>query len=279
MKTRISIITPSYNQAQFLEATIGSVLIQDYPYIEYIIVDGGSTDGSVEIIQQYADRLAWWVSEPDQGQADALQKGFQHATGDILTWLNSDDVYISTKVLSQVANYFQTFPDLDVITGNGMYLDETGRWMRAITNVPDYFQATALQCRNAVLQPATFIHRRAWKKVRLDTTLHYAFDWNLWIQLAQQSNWLAVPEIWAGYRWWGENKTARGDALRTREQAEVLLRSIGPRSWQYLIMRIFAAIFALSEHLPAFLETTIKQAVKLFSRLLSKLTRRKIPLV
>ena len=102
---RVSIVTPSFNQARFLEQTIESVLDQDYPHIEYLVVDGGSTDGSVEIIERYAKHLAWWVSEPDHGQADAIVKGFRRTTGDILAYLNSDDRYLPGAVSKAVAAF------------------------------------------------------------------------------------------------------------------------------------------------------------------------------
>ena len=114
---KISIITPSYNQGQFLEQTILSILSQDYPNLEYIIMDGGSSDNSVEIIRKHEDNLTYWVSEPDKGQSDAINKGFQRATGDILTWLNSDDYYLP-GTLHTVAEYFTQHPDVECIYGD-----------------------------------------------------------------------------------------------------------------------------------------------------------------
>src|SRR5919108_2015168 len=113
---KVSIITPSFNQGQFIEASIRSVLEQDYPNIEYIIVDGNSKDDSVEVIKKYADRLAWWISEKDKGHADALNKGFSHATGEILAWLNSDDIYFP-RAVSEAVSGFQRPPEGGMVYG------------------------------------------------------------------------------------------------------------------------------------------------------------------
>ena len=127
----VSIVTPSYNQSRFIEDTIRSVLSQDYPQIEYMIVDGGSTDGSVEIIKRYEDQLAWWVSERDQGQTDAINKGFARATGDILAWLNSDDTY-EPGAVSAAVKYLQEHPEVGMVYGDCNYIDENGERDRQI---------------------------------------------------------------------------------------------------------------------------------------------------
>ncbi len=151
----VSIITPSYNQAQFLEETIRSVISQDYAGIEYIIIDGGSTDGSVEIIRQYASRVAHWVSEPDQGQADAINKGFQRATGDIVTWLNADDVYVTRDAIRLVVMAFQAHPHADIVYGDAMTIDEQG-YVRRVRLLPDFDPQLLLRTCYLV-QPAVFL--------------------------------------------------------------------------------------------------------------------------
>ncbi|MCX6036383.1 MAG: glycosyltransferase family 2 protein, partial [Chloroflexi bacterium] len=121
----VSIVTPSYNQARFLEFTIHSVLEQDYPNIEYILVDGGSTDGSVDILQRYADRFAWWVSENDRGQTDAINKGFARAKGDILAWLNSDDTY-EPHAVAEAVEFLRGRPEVGLVYGDTNFIDENG---------------------------------------------------------------------------------------------------------------------------------------------------------
>jgi glycosyltransferase involved in cell wall biosynthesis len=119
----VSIITPSFNQVRYFEATIKSVLGQDYPHIEYIIVDGNSTDGSVDVIKKYSGRLAWWVSEQDKGQTDAINKGFNRATGEILAWINSDDTY-NPGAVSQAVKYLVENPEVGLVYADCNFIDE-----------------------------------------------------------------------------------------------------------------------------------------------------------
>jgi glycosyltransferase involved in cell wall biosynthesis len=121
----VSIITPSYNQARFLEATIQSVLSQDYPNLEYIIVDGASTDGSVEIIQRYTSQISLWISEPDHGQTDAINKGFSHAHGEVFAWLNSDDTYLPGAI-TQAIEFMHSHPQAAMVYGDAYLIDEQG---------------------------------------------------------------------------------------------------------------------------------------------------------
>jgi glycosyltransferase involved in cell wall biosynthesis len=275
----VSIVTPSYNQAQFLEQTILSVLAQDYTNLEYIIIDGGSTDGSVDIIRKYETRLAYWVSESDEGQVDGLNKGFARAGGDLLVWLNSDDIYVYPGTVSRVVSLFQQYPQVDAVSGGGVILDADGHWVRQTEVVPARTSYQRLLYRNAILQPATFFKRAVLDALPLDESLHFAFDWDFFIRLARDFNLLVVHEVWAGYRMWGQNKTAIGSAARSREQAEVMKRYLGAWSWQYWMLRCFHFQYRLVEKMPMGLQVRCKPVIRLMSRAASTLSYRRIPVV
>jgi GT2 family glycosyltransferase len=202
---RVSVVTPSFNQAPFLEETIQSVLSQDYPNIEYIIMDGGSTDGSVDIVKRYASRLSYWVSEPDGGQPDALRKGFARASGEVLAWLNSDDVYFPGAVSLAVAA-FRDSPSVGVVSGGCRIMTSTGNRLR---DIPARHVSLLDQLwGNDIRQPSTFFLRTAYSAVGgLDETFHYSMDYDLWLKLLTITELRTVPELLASFRLHGSSKT------------------------------------------------------------------------
>lgn len=223
---KVSIVTPSFKQAHFLEATILSVLEQDYPNIEYLIVDGGSTDGSVEIIRKYADKLAWWVSEPDKGHADALNKGFEHATGEIFAWLNSDDTYLPGAISGAVA-YLQDHPDVGMVYGDANLIDENGQILgQFASRQTDYKRL--LQGSVHIPQATTFIRADLWRQLgALSTTLFFAFDYDLWVRLAKISRLEYVPRLWANFRLHEQGKSIVNDDRCYPDMIRVYEREVG----------------------------------------------------
>lgn len=218
--TLVSIVTPSYNQASYLEQTIQSVLGQDYPRIEYIIIDGGSTDNSVEIIQRYADRLAYWTSEKDNGQAEAINKGFARTTGEIVAWLNSDDYYMLNTV-SVAVRCFEQNPDAVMVYGNMLAVDGDGNTL----NVLKYQQLSLedLLCFQIIGQPSVFFRRSALDESgMLEPTFHFMLDHHLWIRLAQQGRILHVPQVWSAARYHPEAKNRARAAEFGQEAFRVL---------------------------------------------------------
>jgi glycosyltransferase involved in cell wall biosynthesis len=274
---KISIITPSYNQGQYLEETIQSVIGQNYPNTEYILIDGGSSDDSPSIIKKYANSFAYWQSAPDNGQVDAISQGFSRSTGEILGWLNSDDVFLHPNVLSQVADLFAQNPKADITTGTGVIMNGQGAWNRQTAFQPQYVSYSTLRYRNTILQPATFFRRNIWETHPLDHALHFAFDWDFWIRITKNNNLLATPNVWAGARWWGENKTASGNPRRTWEQAEVFRRYSSARTWQYIALRSFYASYRLIESVPHAFHAPGKKIIRLLSLGLARLSRDRIP--
>ncbi len=217
---RITVITPSYNQAAFLEHTIRSVLDQNYPNLEYFVVDGGSTDGSVEIIQKYADRLAWWVSEKDAGQADAINKGFARATGEIVAWLNSDDVYQPGAILAAV-QALQADSTLAFVYGNMLSIDGAGQ----VINVQKFgnWGLAGIMRFRIIGQPAVFMRRAALEKAGyLDRRFHFMLDTHLWLRVAQQGSTLHVDQVWAAARYHEGAKNIAKAPEFGREAYEVL---------------------------------------------------------
>lgn len=206
----VSIVTPSFNQARFLEETIRSVLEQDYPAIEYIIVDGGSDDGSLEIIQRYAGQLTWWVSEPDRGQTDAINKGFVRARGDILAWLNSDDTYLPHAV-AEAVNYLRSQPQVGMVYGDANLVDETGQIIgRFPAAQTDYRRLR--QGYVHIPQQASFFRADLWRRVGpLDPTFYFAMDYDLWVRLARLAPLVYQPRLWANFRLHGDGKSVIAD--------------------------------------------------------------------
>lgn len=194
----ISIITPSYNQVAYLEYTLQSVLAQDYPHIEYLVIDGGSIDGSLDIIRRYADRLAWWVSEPDAGQADAINKGFSRARGEYIAWLNSDDLYLPGAVMQAVA-VLQANPELGMVFGDAFTINGDGMPLNALVfgewGLPD------LMAFRIICQPAVFMRRSILERAGyLDSSYHYMLDHQLWLRLARLAPIRHVSQTWAAAR-------------------------------------------------------------------------------
>jgi glycosyltransferase involved in cell wall biosynthesis len=189
---RISIVTPSYNQAQFIEEAIGSVLLQGYPNLEYIIMDGGSTDGSREIIQSYASYLTYWRSAKDNGQSAAISEGFRMSTGEILGWVNSDDLLLP-GCLSKVGRYFIEHPEIDCVVGGSLVIDEATRLVHNRLGLPrivrgerETFEKLLLRRGCSFYQPASFWRREAYAAAGgLDTNLVCAMDYDLYLRLAR----------------------------------------------------------------------------------------------
>lgn len=205
---RITIVTPSYNQGEFIEETIRSVLLQEYPNLEYIVIDGGSTDNSVAIIKKYEPWLAYWISEPDTGQAQAINKGFQKASGSIFGWLNSDDFFFP-DALNLVGSLFSTISEPTVLVGEGDIVGKDGEFLRAIT-VPNLDPASILAWEEMFLQQACFWSAQCWREVgALDEDFHLLLDVDLWIRFSRSFPFIKTSVKLGALRWYPQAKTVK----------------------------------------------------------------------
>jgi glycosyltransferase involved in cell wall biosynthesis len=242
----VSIVTPSYNQARFLSDTLESVFNQTYSNIEYIVIDGGSSDGSVALLETYSDRFAYWVSEPDKGQTDAINKGFSMAKGEILAWLNSDDTYQPEAVASAVA-LMQQNPGYGLVYGEANFIDEhgqvIGRFPAAQTNYERLRRGYV-----HIPQQAAFWRADLWRKVGpLDDRLYFAMDYDLWLRLANISQVKHFSgQVWANFRLHGDSKTIAEDDRCWAEMVQIHKRDGGRRlsvlTIKYYIRKLLAPL-------------------------------------
>ena len=228
----VSIVTPVFNMARFLPETIESVLSQDYPRIEYIVVDGGSTDGTVDLLRRYEGRLRW-ISERDEGQADAVNKGFRLCSGEIFTFLNADDVYYPGAV-SAAVRAFEEHPEVGVVYGDAQYTDEDGRVIRRYPVEPYDYDLLGHLC--YICQPASFLRSAVFAEAgMLNKDLHLTLDYDLWLRISDRHPMLKIDRCLANSRMYAQNKTLSRQIETFREVIRITGQHRGyvPLNWLY----------------------------------------------
>ena len=232
---RISIITPSLNQGRFIEQTIQTVLSQETAgrELEYLVVDGGSQDETLQVLGRFGDRLRW-ISEPDRGQADAVNKGLRTTSGDVIGWLNSDDVYYAGAVRA-ACDFLDAHPSVDVVYGDAQTIDDRGI---AIGPYPtETFDPRRLEETCYLCQPAVFFRRSVVQRFGvLDERLHFVLDYEYWLRLAQGGATFArIPQVLAGWRLYPGIKSFAGRMSMHTEVNEMMLERLGhvPDRWIY----------------------------------------------
>jgi glycosyltransferase involved in cell wall biosynthesis len=220
----VSIVTPSYNTGRYIGDAVDSVLSQDYANIEYLVMDGGSTDNTLSELKRYGSRLNW-TSERDRGQSDALNKGFLKAKGQIFGWLNSDDTYAPGAVAAAV-EFLWTNPDVAAVYGDAWFTDSEGQNIAKCVHVEPFDKHRLLHYTDFIVQPTVFFRRSAFEAVGgIDTALHWCMDYDLWLKMTAKNLKLAyLPKHLANFRWLADNKTATGDWGRLREIEKVVAR-------------------------------------------------------
>ena len=247
----ISIVTPSLNQAAYLEQTILSVKMQDYPGLEYRIQDGGSTDGSVDIIERHAKDLAGWKSEPDEGQADAIIRGFGECKGDVLAYLNSDDIYLP-GALKAAGEAFAADPELDLLYGDVVFID--GDEKPLVVDILPRYNWEDLKRVCVIPQPAAFWRRRAYEAVGgIDASLQFSLDYDLFLRIAERGKVVHLPRLMSAFRVHPEAKSSVAKQQWAKEDRLLRRRYLGRDGWnradwlrmKWLTLRQMGAILSM----------------------------------
>jgi hypothetical protein len=255
----ISVVTATFNRDTYLDVAMRSVIEQDYPSIEYVVVDGGSKDKTVEIIRSHADRLAWWCSEPDAGHSDALNKGFARTTGDVMAWLNSDDMY-TPWAFQIVGEIFATFPQIEWLTtlfpilwdarGRATHCKRVEGYSRAGFRRGENFPRPGALCTAWIQQESTFWRRSLWEKAgsKIDTTFQIAGDFELWARFFDHAELYGVTTPIGGFRIHGDQLTQQ-QTEHVHEICAAALRRCGGRPYGAFKTKLFRS--RLGRHAPA----------------------------
>lgn len=228
---KISVVTPTFNQGKYIEATLRSVHEQGYPNLEHIVIDGGSTDGTVDVIRRFDDQIAFWSSEPDDGQTDALIKGFSKATGDIFCWLNSDDLFVPTTLM-EVAAFFDSHDEARFVYGDSQWVDVDGHFIKP-KREHRWNEFVWLNDHNFIPQPSTFWRAEIYREVGgLDISFDLAMDADLWIRFAKVTAPIHVPRLWSSMRFYAEQKNTRMRKQSLEEMGRIRARyGLGSSPW------------------------------------------------
>lgn len=242
-KLLISIVTPSYNQGQYIEETILSVKNQDYPRVEHIIIDGGSTDNTLEILKKYEGSYSMsWISEVDEGQSNAINKGIARAKGEIIGWLNSDDVYLFRSIISKVVKIFQQDKNADIVFGDLAYINKEGKILRFYV-FQEFNYEKLLRYRYNLGQPAVFFNANILKENKIKENLHYVMDYELWLRLGKKYNFKHLSEVVAGFRVYAESKSGVESGGKFLEEKQKVLLDYKSREEDRFTIRMLDKVF------------------------------------
>ena len=221
---KFSIVTPTFNQNKYIETTIRSVLAnkQNYPDVEYIIVDGGSNDGTQDIVNNFSSEIDVFISEPDEGQADAINKGFKYATGHVYAFINSDDYYYP-DTFQKVAKVFAENPDIDVVYGDCVFVTEDEQFFRYFTEIEEFDSYRLTSCSDFIMQPACFWRKGIHDKcIEFNKYFHFGFDWDMWCRMLKaDGKFFYLKELLAANREFAQTKTSSGGVKRLKELKKI----------------------------------------------------------